>query len=762
MTRTLLAFPLAALALTLAGPAAAAPSIDPHLSEAIASAPLALTPAIITYHDSPDAADIAALRMLGITGGVVLNELPMVQTALNGTQFEALRSKPEIASLYGNRMYGLLTNESRPFIGVDALRSDPKVTSRNGGVPVSGNSIGVAYVDTGIDATHPDLELGNTTVQNVFFPLAEVPESPPAGFVPPVYLEDQPISDVEGGHGTFGAGTTAGSGAASGDFYGGVAPGAKLIGLVAGNDAGLSTFAITQAYDYALVNQFRYNIRVANNSFGSDLVDPSNYDPNDPINVGTREMHDRFITVVYAAGNSGDAPGSINALSVAPWVISVAAGEKQGFGTPAGFSSRGEDNGTGTDTPGQPADANAPPNFRPDIIAPGVDIKSSRSKGPGLTNIAGTALGQDLDIPPAFLPYYTTSQGTSFAAPHVSGVVALMLEMNPELTPDEVVRMLRDTATPMPFPERVVGTGYVDARNAVRVAAGLGMTGHPAWLFPPPNGPEIRDSENDQIGTTAQDLRAANFRYNATTGHVVYVLDLTDASTVTPNMRWTQSSVFDGIRVFVSTNITETTAPEFEYGTIAPDPDTGVNRQTNLGAADWGAIEGNRISVKLGVDKINAAVGFDVIGTTATATQAQSQILIGTSLTGGLLLNSDDANGADFHVKSDNNADGNTTTAQGCANGALREGFSSAVLTGGLPVELELEFRCSKLDATLTSYPDDQGLSFELIDANGNLVAASSGNRLNVDGLPKGAYVYRVSGLVSKNTDFTIRSTQTE
>jgi len=765
MTRNLLPFITAVLTMALAEPVVAAPSIDPHLSSAVNSAPLALTPAIITYHESPDAADLTELSALGITGGVVLNELPMVQTAINKAQLDALRSKPGIASLYGNRLYGLLTNESRPFIGVDALQSDRELTAANGGLPVSGDGIGVAYVDTGIDATHPDLELGNTTVQNVFFPLAEVPESPPAGFVPPVFLEDQPISDVEGGHGTFGAGTTAGSGAASGNFYGGVAPGAKLIGLVAGNDLGLSTFAITQAYDYALVNQFRYNIRVANNSFGSDLGDPSNYDPNDPINVGTRELHDRFIAVVYAAGNSGDAPGAINSLSVAPWVISVAAGEKQGLGTPAGFSSRGEDNGTGTDTSGQPADPNAPPNFRPDLIGPGVDIKSARSKGPGLTNLLGTALGQDLNIPPAFLPFYTTSQGTSFSAPHVSGVVALMLEANPELTPDDVVTILRATATPMPFEERVVGAGYVDAHNAVRAAIGFSAVAHPANLFPDPDGPEIIDAENDQIGTTAQDLRTGDFSFDATSGQIVYQLETTDLSTTTPNMRWTQSSVFDGIRVFVSSNITETTAPAFQYGTIAPDPDTGVNRQTNLGPADSGILEGNRITVRLGADKINAAVGFDVVGTTSTATQAQAQILIGTSLTGGLLLNSDNANGSDFRVEADGNGGGGdpTPTPEACGTKGIREGFSGAVLTGGQPVEFELDFRCSSLDAKLTSHPGNQDLLFELLDGSGNVVAQPedpNGRQISVENLAAGDYVYRVSGSVSKNTDFTIRSTQ--
>ncbi|MGI8883933.1 MAG: S8 family serine peptidase, partial [Pyrinomonadaceae bacterium] len=641
--------------------ALAAPSVDKLLNQQITASPLKLTPVVITFDHKLANGDLLMLKSLGITGGVYMRELPIVLTKVNLSQFNALKQKSGVRSLYANRIFKLLDLESRTITGVENLLRDAEVTNRNQGLPVSGKNVGVAYIDTGIDATHPDLTLGESVIQNVFFATAEVPLNLPPEFTPILPIENQPITDVEGGHGTFGAGVTAGTGKASGGLYRGMAPGAKLIGITAGNDVGLSTFAIVQAMEYTLVNQFRYNIRVCNNSYGTTLADLP-FDANDPVNTATRMMHDRNITVVFAAGNDGEGVDKINPFSVAPWVISVGAAEKRGLGTPAGFSSRGNDNGTGTDTPGQPADPDALPNLRPDITGSGVDIKSTRSKAPGVTNVAGTIpvfVGSNdvSTIPPALLPFYTTSQGTSFSTPQVSGIVALMLEANPLLTPDEIVTILRQTATPMPYEERVVGSGYVDAHNAVRSAFALSAVSHPANLFPTtdPNAPQISDASDDQLGTTAQDIREGKFKYDSVNNQIIYTLSLTDLSVRTPNMRWTMTSNFGTTAIFVTASVDETTTT-YEYGKITTLA-TGTQNQESIGAADSGEIVGNNIIIRLSLDKINAAVGSNVLGTTSTGTEAKAQILIGSSLSGGLLLNSDTATGADFFVGGASNPD---------------------------------------------------------------------------------------------------------
>ncbi|HJQ27534.1 MAG TPA: S8 family serine peptidase [Blastocatellia bacterium] len=650
--------------------------VDPKLVTFFNTHLNAKTPVVITYDHKPTATDFARLQSLGISKGFACQKLPMVIADMNAAQLAGLQTQAGVRSVWANRLMQPMTNASRPFIGVNAMSADQEIIAHNTanpGLPISGRGIGIGYVDTGIDATGADLPLGSKVAQNVIQPLAQGVVSDAGlvlgvgisisdmiadtGFVPPIYVENVPFSDMESGHGSFGAGVAAGLGTNSGGFYGGVARGARLVGVNSGTDMGLPLVAIIGAYDYLLVHQWDYNIRVINNSWGSSLAD-SEIDPANPVNVATRTAHDLNITVVFAAGNSGTAADAINPYSTMAWTISVAAGEKQGLGTPADFSSRGVNNGGNPDVAGMPADPNAPPNLRPDLTGSGVDIKSVRSHGAGVVNTAGTVPifvgSNDLTtIPPAYLPYYTTSQGTSFSCPQVSGVVALMLEANPRLTPDDVVTILRQTATPMPYEPKVVGTGYVDAHNAVRAAMGLAMVMHPADLFPHGTGPQIIDPADDEFGTGAQDIRSAQYTYDAANQQIVYTLTLADLSTTTTNMEWIQESNFQQsgsamtTTLYVSAAIDGAGTQTFSYGTIVTQ--NNVNTQTDLGAVDGAEIRGNQIIIRLSLAKVNAATGFDVVGTTSTSTQAIAQILIGAAGT-GLLFPADIATGSDFVV----------------------------------------------------------------------------------------------------------------
>src|SRR2546426_164193 len=115
------------------------------------------------------------------------------------------------------------------------------------------------------------------------------------------------------------SGIAGGNGTMSNGLYTGVAPGSNLIGIGTGDV--LFIFWALAGFDYILQHQDDYNIKVVNNSWGTS----GPFDPKDPINVATKRVHNRGITVVFAAGNDGPDQNTLNPYSVAPWVIGVAA-----------------------------------------------------------------------------------------------------------------------------------------------------------------------------------------------------------------------------------------------------------------------------------------------------------------------------------------------------------------------------------------------------------------------------------------------------
>ena len=94
-----------------------------------------------------------------------------------------------------------------------------------------------------------------------------------------------------------------------------MAPDATLIGYSAGD--AIAVFSVLAAFDDILAHQRPWNIKVVSNSWGSP---PRMFDPNDPVNVATRTLHDAGMVVVFAAGNDGGEM-TMNPYSAAPWVI---------------------------------------------------------------------------------------------------------------------------------------------------------------------------------------------------------------------------------------------------------------------------------------------------------------------------------------------------------------------------------------------------------------------------------------------------------
>jgi serine protease AprX len=452
----------AAFLLMTAGAAPAAtlgPSLSAQLSGLADTASVGTV--IVTFNTSNglNATHLAILTAAGITSGTTLQTLGMVAAPATAAQVRTLAANPAVRSIWLNDRLQYLNDQTRVLTGTDKMRTDPDFARLNHGLPVSGKgNFALLINDSGIDGTHPDLHFPEHLIQNV---QSFVSTSLLTGFIPPTFVENVPDTDTNVGHGTHCAGIAAGTGAASGGQYAGVAPGVNLIGF--GSGAALFVLNGLGGFEYSLSNQFRYNIRIISNSWGGTGA----YDPEDPIAIASKMAHDRGIVVVFAAGNSGPGKDTMSAEPKSPYVIAVAAGTKEGG--LAGFSSRGV-----------PKSQRAAGDFNaPTITAPGTgrefasnsgrftaDVVSTRSKTNVFAN--GEISGNDAELAPATLPYYTEISGTSMAAPFVAGTVALMLSVDPTLSPDDVKSILTQTASQMPgYSEYEVGAGYINVYAAV-------------------------------------------------------------------------------------------------------------------------------------------------------------------------------------------------------------------------------------------------------------------------------------------------------
>ncbi|TZF88270.1 S8 family serine peptidase [Cognatilysobacter lacus] len=457
-----------ALGLLASGVALADAHLDPQLVQKLgAAAPSDELAVVVTYNQSGpvNAVQLAELKALGIEKGRTMHTLPIAGVLATPAEIRALAAEGDVVSIYWNAPLRYFDVEANQISSATRTVSNPGDYGR--AIPFSGKGVGVMINDSGIDATHDDLKLGTHVVQNVLAAqnvLASVASDTTPGIVPMTYLENVPNSDLSSGHGTHCAGIVGGTGQRSNGLYRGVAPGASLVGY--GSGAVLFILDAVGGLDFAATNQFSYRdpIRVTSNSWGSS----GTFDPTNPVSIATYELSKRGIVSVFAAGNDGPGEDTHNPYAQAPWVISVGASEKDGVLT--GFSSRGKRGETGTFT--MPDGKSFTYINEPTIVAPGVDIVSTRDVAGALPPLEAQHDSETLD--PAYLPFYTHMSGTSMATPHVAGIVALMLEANPNLTPAQVRDIIRRTATNMTGRlSWEAGAGHINTYAAVAEAAGV-------------------------------------------------------------------------------------------------------------------------------------------------------------------------------------------------------------------------------------------------------------------------------------------------
>ncbi len=442
--------------------------------------------AVVVYHRMPDSSDIADLQRIGVTGGTIYRALPMVALTARRRQIFSISHLPGVRSIYGNRTLQPMMDPSLSMTGAEQVRNDVELRNGATGLPLTGSSVTVAVLDTGLDGTHPDLS--GRVVQNV--KLADA-QSASIGFGYPLNVENAPNTDQAYGHGTFVAGLIGGSGNRSGGKYGGVAPGVRLVGLSAGD---LNLSYVLAGFDYLLGQGAGLNVRVLNCSFSANTV----FDVNDPVNVATKILTERGVNVVFSAGNTGEGLHSLNPYAVAPWVISVGATDDKGH--LAKFSSRG-DFGS--------------PLFRPTLVAPGTSVISLRASMANVTGTLGVAGADASRLSATELPFYTTASGTSFSAPQVAGSIALMLEANPNLTPAGVKDLLQRTATPLTnYYQHEVGAGMLNTHAAVLESA-YPLRRMGAWRAILDTGQATFTNEQEQrFNGTAQPNGGANTTVN--------------------------------------------------------------------------------------------------------------------------------------------------------------------------------------------------------------------------------------------------------
>lgn len=366
-------------------------------------------------------------------------------------------------------------------------RFDTNLTRR-----FTGKGVTIAVIDTGV---HPHPDLQDRLLGQVDF------------------VSGRTIPYDDNGHGTHVAGDAAAAGMIDERFKG-PAPDAKILSLkVLGADGSGATSNIIKAIQFAIENKDRMGIRVINMSLGHTAR--KDYE-NDPVNQAVQAAHEAGIVVVAAAGNEGPGRKTIAAPGDSPFALTVGAADDNNTDDPsddtmAEFSSRGP-------TPGGLQ--------KPDLVAPGVSIMA-----PMAPMTSKEAMAQQFKLMHESIKYYAgmnhdelknipaetfllmglspdtvmklkeseesadtqfnrllnaTSRlpvdesgayigmpGTSMATPIVAGVVAQMLEANPDLTPDQVKEILTTTADKLPdkrLGANSQGAGMVDPNEALMVS----------------------------------------------------------------------------------------------------------------------------------------------------------------------------------------------------------------------------------------------------------------------------------------------------
>jgi subtilisin family serine protease len=304
-------------------------------------------------------------------------------------------------------------NVSVPLIGAPSIWN----------LGYNGSGIKIAILDTGIDTSHPDFHFPNGTSKvkvNVNFG------------------SDGTTDDLNG-HGTHVASIAAGTGAASNGKFTGVAPGAILWNVKVLNKAGegLTSWVISGIQYAALGPDNRSKTGDEADILSLSLGSFDNTEGDDPLSLAVDNAVMAGAVVVVSAGNEGTGYHTVGTPGCSKMAITVGASDKSDI--LAGFSSWGP---------------SADLRIKPDVLAPGVSIIAARASKGSIQPIPENS-------------YYAQLSGTSMAAPHVSGVVALIKQAHPNWDPLTIKNALISTGRDLKYNVYQQGGGRVNAAASV-------------------------------------------------------------------------------------------------------------------------------------------------------------------------------------------------------------------------------------------------------------------------------------------------------
>ncbi len=366
-----------------------------------------------------------------------------------------------VKKVWKNNKVEILLDESVPLIqggiGAGQLDENGEDCLSTGKKCLTGEGVSIGIIDTGVDYTHGDLG-GCTTEEFLGRNCGKVVGGYDFSGNFQVFYLFNIISDNDPmdymGHGTHVAATAAGDGVLKG-----VAPGADIYAYK----------VFPNSYGSVIISAIERSVDPNQDGDTSDHLDVISLSlggvgtPDDPMSQAIDNVVDTGVVAVISAGNSGSNYGMYDAYipkigspGTARNAITIAASnkikdEERNIELIVPFSSEG---------PVIWEDENFNVNIilKPDVAAPGV-------------NICAAQWGNAWESSKCLDDEHVAISGTSMAAPHISGVVALILEKHPDWSPEEVKKVLKKTATKIGFSVNSVGQGFgrVNVTEAIKL-----------------------------------------------------------------------------------------------------------------------------------------------------------------------------------------------------------------------------------------------------------------------------------------------------